>query len=245
MDSYNYLAITHANTRFCSPLSRKLVDQVADLLQLKPGSRVLDLGCGKAEMMIQLASRWQIHGVGVEPSPHYLQSAHEAMAEFCPGADLHFHEAEPLAFRDDGKAWDVVLCINAVRQMEGYDNSLREIKRRVANGGLLVLGAYYWKDEPQPQMASMLDLEIGGATYEACIQAGIEAGLVPLYAVSATQSDLDHYHWVQVYSGEQYCAAHPDLPEAQELHEQIRLIRDTYRKVRESIGFGLFLFRKP
>jgi len=245
MDAYNYLAITHANTRFCSPLSSKMVEQVSEMLGLKPGSRVLDLGCGKAEMMIRLASRWQIHGVAVDPSPHYIQAAHEAMAEFCPGGDLHLHEAEPLAFAGDGNPWDVVLCINAARQMNGYRSALREIQRYVEPGGLIVMGAYYWDDVPQPELASALDLELGDADYDSRIQTGIEEGLVPVYAVPATQGDLDHYHWVQVYAAEQYCAEHTDSPEIDFLREQTQIMRDSYRKVRESLGFGIFLFRNP
>jgi ubiquinone/menaquinone biosynthesis C-methylase UbiE len=245
MDAYNYLAITHANTRFCSPLSGKMVEQVSDLLNLKPGSRVLDLGCGKAEMMLRLASRWQIHGVGVDPSPHYIQAAHEAMSEFCPGADLHLHEAEPLAFTGDGKPWDVILCVNAARQMNGYENALQHCKQLVVSGGLIVMGAYFWDGSPQPELAAVLDLEIEEATYDTRIQTGIDHGLTPVYAVPATQGDLDHYHWVQVYAAEQYCADNPESPEAQMLHEQTRIMRDSYRNVRKSLSFGMFLFRKP
>lgn len=245
MDAYNYLAITHANTRFCSPLSARMVDQISELLRLKPGSRVLDLGCAKAEMMIRLASRWQIHGVGVDPSPHYIQSAHEAMAEFCPGADLHLYEAEPQAFPGDGKPWDVVLCINAARQMNGYASALGEIKRFVRPGSLIVMGAYYWQGSPRPELAAALDVEIGEADYDSRIQTGLEQGLTPVYALPSTQGDLDHYHWVQVYAAEHYCADHPDSPEVDYLREQTQIMRDTYRKVREGLGFGLFLFRCP
>lgn len=245
MDLYNYLAITHSHSRFCSPLSPKLVEQVSDLLQLKPGSRVLDLGCGKAEMIIRLASRWQIHGVGVDPSPHYIQSAHESVATLCPGADLHFHESEPLAFQQTEEAWDVVLCINAVRQMGGYPNALRECAEFVDAGGLVVMGAYYWRGTAQPELAAALDIEIAEEDYDARVQDGIEAGLNPVYAVPVAQDDLDHYYWVQVYGAEEYLAESADFAGADSLREQTQLNRDSYRKIRQTLGFGIFLFRKP
>jgi len=245
MDFQNYLAITHSHSRFCSPLSIKLVEQVSDLLQLKPGSRVLDLGCGKAEMMIRMASRWQIHGVGVDPSPHFIQSAHESMAELCPGADLHFHEAEPLAFQKTDEPWDVVLCINAIQQMDGYPNALNESRKFVESGGLIVMGTYFWNGTPEPELVSALGIELDGADYDARIHDGIEAGLIPVYAVPVAQDDLDHYHWVQVYGAEEYCAEYPDSTDIGGLREQIDMIRDSYRKIRQALGFGVFLFRNP
>ena len=46
-----------------------------ELLALEPGARVIDLGCGKGELLRRLAARYEIRAVGVDRSPTLLEEA--------------------------------------------------------------------------------------------------------------------------------------------------------------------------
>ena len=75
MDRWKYFAATHSDHVFCNPLSEAKVDELIELLRLPPGARVLDVACGKGELLCRTATRWKASGVGVDLSPFEVQNA--------------------------------------------------------------------------------------------------------------------------------------------------------------------------
>ena len=55
MDRWKYFDIIHRFHVVCNPTSLAKVEEIIGLLRLKPGSSVLDIACGKAEMLVRLA----------------------------------------------------------------------------------------------------------------------------------------------------------------------------------------------
>jgi hypothetical protein len=62
MDRWKYFDVTHRGHTIMNPLSEGSLDPVPGLLDLAPGARVLDLGCGKGETLIRLARRFRAAG---------------------------------------------------------------------------------------------------------------------------------------------------------------------------------------
>ena len=62
LDRAKLTAIGHADHVICNPVSFQKVDGVLDLLELPPRARVLDAGCGKAEILIRLIERRGVTG---------------------------------------------------------------------------------------------------------------------------------------------------------------------------------------
>ena len=62
------------------------VDEILDLfstLPLSPGAaKVLDLGCGKGAVSIQIASKFGFDVVGVDAMPEFLKDAHRKSSEY-------------------------------------------------------------------------------------------------------------------------------------------------------------------
>lgn len=75
MDRLKLTTIAHSDHVFCNPLSPEKVDRILGLLDLAPGSRVLDVGCGKAEMLIRLIGRFHAKGLGIDRNPAFLGEA--------------------------------------------------------------------------------------------------------------------------------------------------------------------------
>src|SRR5262245_45933894 len=80
VDRWRYYAITHRDHAVLNPTSANKLDEMIALFDLTPKSRVLDIGCGKGEMLIRIAQRYGCAGVGVDLSPHFISDARERVA---------------------------------------------------------------------------------------------------------------------------------------------------------------------
>jgi cyclopropane fatty-acyl-phospholipid synthase-like methyltransferase len=52
-----FFTIAHRDLSFCCPLSSAKLDQLVGLLDLPPQAHVLDVGCGKAELLLRVLPR--------------------------------------------------------------------------------------------------------------------------------------------------------------------------------------------
>jgi hypothetical protein len=78
------------------------------------------------------------------------------------------------------------------------------------------------------------------------VQAGVEAGLIPMHATTATSDEWDEYEWKYCRSIERYAREQPNDPDVPEMLEQIRRWRDAYlRWGRDTLGFAVYLFYRP
>lgn len=66
MNRLRFSTIAHRDQVFCSPLSSAKADQLVALLDLPKPARVLDVGCGKAELLLRIIARYGAVGVGVD-----------------------------------------------------------------------------------------------------------------------------------------------------------------------------------
>jgi ubiquinone/menaquinone biosynthesis C-methylase UbiE len=110
---------------------------VLELLEVKPGERVLDIGCGNAR---DIASISQSGGqvVGVDISEGMVEAA---MREInCIGIRdviLQVGDATCLDFPDD--FFDKILCSEVIEHIPDVSRALREMRRVLRPGGSLVL----------------------------------------------------------------------------------------------------------
>ncbi|MCH7679915.1 methyltransferase domain-containing protein [candidate division KSB1 bacterium] len=75
MDTWKYNGITHRDHLVCNPTSEARLDELVGLLPLKPGARVLDIACGKAELLLRIAVHHGASGIGVDISPYEVGEA--------------------------------------------------------------------------------------------------------------------------------------------------------------------------
>ncbi|MBB3060365.1 class I SAM-dependent methyltransferase [Microbulbifer rhizosphaerae] len=109
-------------------------------LNLRPGQRVLDLGCGEGRHAIHLLVSEPVKVVGVDLKFADVQTARERVQPFVVGTQvpgsllLGVANGLQLPFADN--SFDVVICSEVLEHIEDYTGVLAEIDRVLKPGGL-------------------------------------------------------------------------------------------------------------
>lgn len=110
----------------------KLVkDSVSSLLELQPGERILDIGCGEGNHLL-LLSGLGARAAGVDASPYMARRARERLGS---RASVEVGAAEDLPYEDN--EFDLALFINTLEFLGNPMEALREAGR-VARRGVFV-----------------------------------------------------------------------------------------------------------
>lgn len=123
--------------RFMGRYSQPLARQLADWLEVTPGQRAVDVGCGPGALTGVLAERLGAdHVAAVDPSAPFV----EACRSRFPGVDVRQGGAESLPFDDDSA--DVAAACLVVHFMTDPVAGVREMARVTRSGGWV--GATVW-----------------------------------------------------------------------------------------------------
>jgi len=104
---------------------RKVAQQMADHYRLKPGDKILDVGCGKGFLLYdftQVVPGIQVTGIDI--SRYAIEHAKEEIKDY-----LCINDANRLPFPSN--AFDLVISINTIHNLYCYDayTALKEIER--------------------------------------------------------------------------------------------------------------------
>ncbi len=112
---------------------RRIQRQALDRLRVVPGQRVLDLGCGPGDGALMLTERDAV-AIGLDYSQGMLDTARK---EPKLHGRLTRGDAGKLPFKNG--AFDKVICTNSFHHYPDHVASLKEMRRVLKAGGLLVL----------------------------------------------------------------------------------------------------------
>jgi len=235
VDRADAARIAHGELRLWNPLSQGALDEAIALLAPPPGGRVLDVACGRAEVLRRVAERFDVNGTGYDADAVLIESGP-------PSLDLQVRDSPPPG------PFDVALCIAASHALGGFPNALSALSELVRPGGEVLLGEGYWR---RPPSTEYLDALGGGSAeelpdYSGLMQAAENTGLTPLHSSVASEADWDRYEWRLILNAERWAAAHPADPGAELLLERARRARErmTMPGGRETLGFALVLLRR-
>jgi SAM-dependent methyltransferase len=128
--TFNVTADSYA--RFMGRFSEPLAVQFAKLADVRPGQRVLDVGCGPGALTAQLVERLGADAVSaIDPSGSFVAAVR---ARF-PEIDVQYGVAEQLPFPDD--TFDIVLAQLVAHFMTDPVSGLLEMARVARPGGLI------------------------------------------------------------------------------------------------------------
>ena len=121
-----------AYLRFMGRYSEPLAARFADLAGVRPGQRLLDVGCGPGALTAELVRRAGVDAVSaVEPSASFAAAVRERL----PGVDVRRSAAEQLPFPDH--TFDAAAAQLVVHFMSDPVQGLREMSRVTRPGGMV------------------------------------------------------------------------------------------------------------
>jgi ubiquinone/menaquinone biosynthesis C-methylase UbiE len=244
MDMWKFYSITHKYHAVCNPMSTAKLVELIGLLELNRGSTVLDIACGKGEMLTRLAERYEISGVGVDISPYFVADLKQKLEERVPGAQIEILNMDGADYSPD-QLFDLTMCIGASWVYQGHRGTLRALKAMTRPGGLVLVGEPFWLKEPDEAYlaAENYTRKMFGTHYENVL-IGEDEGLVPLYTLVSNRDDWDRYETLQWYATEKYTGENPDDPDVPEILARVTRGRTNYlRSGRDALGWALYLFR--
>jgi SAM-dependent methyltransferase len=247
MDLLRFFDITHREHVVCNPISIEKLEELIELLSLRPGARALDIAGGKGEFLIRLAERYGIEGVGVDLSPYCIADAQRKHQQRVPEAQLRFLEMEGADYApEEPESFDVVACIGASWIYGGHKETLRALASMAKEESWIVVGEPYWRQPPAEEYLTAIGQERSAyGTHRENVEVGQAQGLELAYTLVSSPDDWDRYEGLQWYAAEQWARAHPEDPDVAAVLEHVRRNKMAYLTWgRETLGWAIYVFMK-
>jgi SAM-dependent methyltransferase len=245
VDKWKFYDVTHRYHEVCNPTSRGKLDELVGLLGLNRGSAVLDIACGKAELLTRLAERYEISGTGVDISPYCVMDGQQKLRERVPSAQIEILNMDGAGYSPN-QPFDLAMCIGASWVYKGHRGTLNALKTMTKPDALILVGEPFWLREPDDAYlaAENLTRDMFGTHYEN-VRVGEDEGLSPLYTMVSNQDDWDRYEALQWYAADKYARQNADDPDVSEILTRVARGRMNYLQWgRDTLGWALYMFRR-
>lgn len=234
--------IAEANHRILNPYTDDKLMLLGSVCRLRPGQRVLDLCCGKGEMLARWAAEWGVGGIGVDKSTVFVPAARARAEELGVADRIEIVAADAATYRAEPAAFDLVACIGATWIGDGVIGTIELLRPALRPGGLMLIGEPYWIDippsypdwAPEGEFATLLGLN---EKFEA-------AGTELVEMVLADGDSWDRYIASQWMTLSDYLREHPEDPEIGDVRAFLDASRREHLDVgRRYLGWGVFVLR--
>ncbi|WP_432014295.1 methyltransferase domain-containing protein [Streptomyces cucumeris] len=161
----------------------RLTDMMIERLQVGPGDRVLDIGCGLGGPAIRLAQKTGAEVVGISVSRKQVEKANELAEAAGVSGKVSFQHGDAMNLPFDDASFSAVWMLESVMQMPDRTAALTEAGRVLRPGGRLALTDNYEREtiseERRPVIEGILKryLTQSPASFEAYPSMLREAGL--------------------------------------------------------------------
>ena len=245
--SKRYSKIAHHARPIAAPISEasleRIIKQIAWASSCKPN--ILEIGCGKGELLLGLIQKTEGTGLGVDISAQALACARSRANEL--NVKAQFRECSASELRIQDNSFQIAICVGSSHALGGIDSSLRTLARAVEPSGLVLLADLFWKREPEPRQLAEMGMSFGDLdpSYVELMGRGSAYNLQPVFCQVSTQEEWDDYEWSLIGSVDRHLNKNPNDPEAEQLREHLEFMRSSYLEWRrESMGFVTVLYRK-
>jgi len=204
-------------------------------------SRVLDLGCGPAELLRRICESTGAGGTGIDASPFALTEARRRLS-VSPArdrVDLRLGDATALDPRGDH---DLVICIGPGWKSGGWRALVAWASGFVAPGGLLLLGEGAWRLDPPLEALARLEMRPEEYLPSAEVPAAVAAtGASVIWTHRATADEWAAYAADYRAAMRAFARDHPDDPVTPALRERAEAGWADYETLHELLDFVLVL----
>jgi cyclopropane-fatty-acyl-phospholipid synthase len=170
------------------------LDLLATLMDLKPGQRILDVGCGWGGPLTYLSKTYGVKGVGLTLSPTQREAAQDRAAR--EGADVEIIERHWRDYEDD-EPFDAVYTDEVIVHFNDLGGFFQKAYDLLKEGGRMVNKELHFTHPRYSEMTRGLSLinEIYGSTgnYRALAEELALANAAGFEVQTIHQIPLEHY----------------------------------------------------
>ena len=113
---------------------RKL-DLMAEMMQLRQGQRVLDVGCGWGGPLVYLSRRYGVSGIGITPAPRQVEYAKRRAARY--GVPVEFRVSHWREF-EDPQPFDAVYSDEVIVHFNDLHGYFEKARTLLKPGGVML-----------------------------------------------------------------------------------------------------------
>jgi SAM-dependent methyltransferase len=228
----------YQSLNFNNPMTEDTADGLVCELAATHPNRVLDVGCGWAELLLRLlAACPETTGHGVDHDNVLIDRATRNADDRNLSSRVTFSASlgteEPV---------DLVLNVGAEHVFGGLDQALVELYKLVRPGGRLLLGTQFWEQPPALDLVEAIG-EL--PTLVGLVDAATSVGWRPLGLKVASPDDWDHFEFRFLMDWEQHVMAPTTRATANRAIEAADEHRRSYLRRRGILGFAFLTLGRP
>ena len=240
-----WYAVVEGRHELQNPTSAGKIRQLGDRLGLDRSARVLDVAGGRGGPAVLLASEFGCRITLVEQSSEFAAVAGERARSAGVGELVEVVESDAKEFAIEPGRYDAALCLGATFAFDGLVPTVRALAEAVPSRGLIAVGEPYWREWPLPQQFSPEE-EAEFLPLAETVERFESAGVKVVSLIASSEDDWDRYESLQWLTLDEWLAANPDDPQAEEFRERGRRYRDYHlRWRRRLLGWAIFVARVP
>jgi len=243
MDIVRQHEISEAEHSILNPFSDEKLVLLGEVCRLRAGQRLLDLACGKGEMLCRWAARFGIEGLGVDISELFLAAARTRAEELGVADRVHFEAGDAGRFEAAAASRDLVSCIGATWIGGGLAGTIELMRPALRSGGLMLVGEPYWTEPPPAEACAAMGCKPEGFTSLAGTLDRFEAAGMRLVEMVLADADTwDRYAASQWWTVSRWLETHRDDPDAPAMREFLEKSRRCHLEYgRRYLGWGVFV----
>jgi tocopherol O-methyltransferase len=125
----------------------QLIEHLAQLANLKPGSDVLDVGCGMGASSLHLAKTYHAKATGITISPVQIEMANKAASAERLNVKFLLMDAEAMDFQSQ---FDLLWCVESISHFERREEFFASAARLLKPGGTFAIIDWFKKENLTP-----------------------------------------------------------------------------------------------
>jgi protein-L-isoaspartate O-methyltransferase len=234
-------AVVEAEHEIQNPTSADKIRQLGERLGLGPRSHVVDIASGSGGPAVLLAETFGCRLTCIERAPEFVATARERVAASGLYDRIEIVQADASTY-ELGR-YDAALCLGATFVYGGLVPTLEQMR---PTAPLIAVGEPYWREWPLSAKADGPRRTDEGKWLPLAqtVERVESTGVRVVSLIASSQDDWDRYESLHWQTLDDWLAANPDHPQAEEYRERGAAQRARYLAwERAAMGWAIFVCR--